>query len=71
MLNNSDSLVQALRMGVPGVNFAMSIDIEELFYSVPHDELFVSVREDIDSYGVLHFQNECLITVESFIELLA
>ncbi|KAH7972138.1 hypothetical protein HPB52_007826 [Rhipicephalus sanguineus] len=65
VLRNSDTLVQDLKMGLPGANYALSVDIEDLFYSVPHDELFVSVREAIDSYGVVSFQNGCLVTSPS------
>lgn len=57
-------------MGGPGATYALSVDIEDLFYSVPHEELFGTVREAIDSYGVVSFKNGCLVTANSFMELL-
>ncbi|XP_070385681.1 zinc finger protein 678-like [Dermacentor albipictus] len=35
------------------------VDIEDLFYSIPHDELFVAVRKLIDHCSAVNFQNAC------------
>ncbi|XP_042148073.1 uncharacterized protein LOC120838957 [Ixodes scapularis] len=51
-VSSSDHLIDVLREGLPGVNNAFSLDVEELFYSVPHDELLVAVRELIETSGV-------------------
>lgn len=47
-----------------------SVDVGDLFYSVPHADLFQSVRECIDLNGVVAFQNEVGISVNNFMSLL-
>ncbi|KAH7946510.1 hypothetical protein HPB52_000262 [Rhipicephalus sanguineus] len=37
---SSDRLVGLLQYSIPGANYGFSIDIEELFYSIPHEDLF-------------------------------
>ncbi|KAG0438332.1 hypothetical protein HPB47_017059 [Ixodes persulcatus] len=69
-VSSSDHLIELLREGLPGVNNAFSLDVEELFYSVPHDELLVAVRELIETSGVLAFQNACGVTADAFLEVL-
>ncbi|XP_040066971.3 uncharacterized protein LOC115320030, partial [Ixodes scapularis] len=52
------------------IGYAFSVDIEDLFYSVPHCELFSAVRECIDVNGVVSFQNTAGVSVEDFLNLL-
>ncbi|KAH9372433.1 hypothetical protein HPB48_010490 [Haemaphysalis longicornis] len=68
---SSTDVITALQKGLHGATSAMSIDIEDLFYSVPHDERFCAIRELIDKTGVVKFQNECGVNVEAFLELVA
>lgn len=70
LLQSSMSLVECLQRGFPGANAAFSVDVVDLFYSVPHDELFRAVRELIEATGIVSFQNACGITLDSFLELL-
>lgn len=67
---SSDSVVDFLRERQPCANAAFSLDIEDLFYSVPHTDLFVAVRELIEENGAVSFQNSCGVPVDSFMQLL-
>lgn len=49
---------------------AFSLDIEDLFYSIPHDDLFIAVRERIEVCGEVKFQNSSGVRTEQFLELL-
>lgn len=66
---NSSELVGLLNSNVH-VGYAFSIDVEDLFYSVPHGELFVAVRNCIETNGVIGFQNTAGVSVDSFMSLL-
>lgn len=39
LVQSSLSLAECLRSGFPSANAAFSVEIEDLFYSVPHDKL--------------------------------
>lgn len=52
------------------IGYAFSVDIEHLFYSVPHRELFEAVRLRIDENGVITFQNTAGVTVDNFLNWL-
>lgn len=67
----SERLVEALQEGLCGVNGGFAVDIEELFYLIPHDELFVAVRNCIETSGTVQFQNACGVSVDGFLELLS
>lgn len=70
-VTSSDCVVDFLREKQPVANSAFSVDIEELFYSVPHAELFLAVRELIEENGAVSFQNACGVSVDSFLQLLS
>ncbi|KAH9370617.1 hypothetical protein HPB48_010720 [Haemaphysalis longicornis] len=53
-----------------GVN-AFSIDVNDLYYSLPLPPLCEVVTECIDMYGTIRFQNACGINAGGFMELLA
>ncbi|KAH7951757.1 hypothetical protein HPB52_012521 [Rhipicephalus sanguineus] len=42
---SSDRLVGLLQDSIPGANSGFSVDIEELFYSIPHEDLFKALTE--------------------------
>ncbi|CAN7997046.1 unnamed protein product, partial [Ixodes hexagonus] len=52
------------------VGYAFSIDVEDLFYSVPHEEMYRSVLACIEASGVVAFQNASGIPLDSFMALL-
>ncbi|XP_077512718.1 sodium-coupled monocarboxylate transporter 2-like [Amblyomma americanum] len=39
---SSDGIVKIFKESMPGANYGFSVDIEELFYSVPHNELLMA-----------------------------
>lgn len=49
------------------MGYAFSIDIEDLFYSVSHCELFEAVGTCIDDSGVTAFHIEAGVTVDNFL----
>lgn len=51
------------------VKFGLSLNVEELFYSVPHKGMFEAARSCIEVNGNVAFQNQCGLPVESFLEL--
>lgn len=47
-----------------------SVDIKELFYSLPQDELLLCVEQAIDVLGAVSFQNSSGVNVSRSLELL-
>lgn len=68
--HSSESLEQDLTVGFHEANYGVSIDVEELFYSVLHGELFLAVHDATESCSVVPFQNTSLINMDNFLELL-
>lgn len=50
---------------------AFSVDIKDLYYSLPHEQLLQCVEEAIDGFGTVRFQNSAGVTARGFIELLS
>lgn len=48
----------------------MSIDVKNVYYFFPHDQLLACVQNSIDSFGSVMFQNSAGLSVEGFLELL-
>lgn len=55
---------------LPGGTSGFLVDVEELFYSVSHKDLFLSVHNCIKRSGVVNFQNSSGISVGGFLQLL-
>ncbi|KAH9367349.1 hypothetical protein HPB48_013683 [Haemaphysalis longicornis] len=71
LVRSSTELVQALVEGqLASVNNGFSIDVQDLFYSVPQQGLFRAVRETIEASGELEFHNSAGMTTEQFLEVL-
>lgn len=66
--NSAD--VTAFLKDQSSIGYLFSVDVEDLFYSVPHSDLFKSVRECIESNGVITFQNSAGLSVDNFLSLL-
>lgn len=47
----------------------LCLDIEDLFYSMPHDVLLIETRECIDRQGLVNFYNSAVVSVDGFLEL--
>ncbi|XP_077551733.1 uncharacterized protein LOC144165834 [Haemaphysalis longicornis] len=70
MVRNSGEIVDFLKLNSDKGFLACSIDIKDLYYSLPHKELLKSVEESIDRFGSVRFQNAALVSVDGFLELL-
>lgn len=71
VIPNSDEVIQFLHQDTSTVvSYGLSLDEEDLFYSIPHCKLFPAVKECIESKGFTSFQNESGVSAESFLELL-
>lgn len=66
---NSFEVVSYLKE-CPPVGFAFSVDVTDLFYSIPHQDMFFAVRECIEDGDVISFQNSCGMTLDNFMTLL-
>lgn len=49
---------------------AFSIDVKDLYYSLPHRSVLSCVEQCIDKYGAVSFQNEAGMSCSQFLELL-
>lgn len=49
---------------------ALSVDIKDLYYSLPQSGILLAVKDAIDRRGAIAFQNEVGITIAGFLELL-
>lgn len=47
-----------------------SIDVVDLFYSLPTEGVLQSVRDCIEDSGLVAFQNNCGVHVQGFLDLL-
>lgn len=70
-VRSSEDVIDAL-IALPNKSvLGYSVDIKDLYYSIPQDELLSCVEDTIDKHGVVAFQNEAGLSVSSFLELLA
>lgn len=60
----------ALRSGWQDRVFEFSLNIEGLYYKIPHEGLFKVLQERIDAYGELKFNRATGVNSASFLELL-
>ncbi|XP_072145380.1 uncharacterized protein [Dermacentor andersoni] len=70
-VSNSKDVIEFLgeQDGASQANFAFSVDIEELFYSIPQTELLDAVKERIENWGAVEFQNSSGVSVNDFVAL--
>lgn len=72
LVSNSEAVVQYLKLNNPGGCDMFSIDVQDLFYSLPHDRLLQCVKkcivEDNDEEA---FISKCGVSVGSFLELVS
>lgn len=50
---------------------AFCLNVEDLYYSIPHSDLFRATRECIEQNGEVQFRNASGVTVENFLELIS
>lgn len=70
LVRSSDDVVCALKSGRWDGVFGFSLDVEDLYYNIPHEGLFKVLRERIDAYGELKFNGETGANSAGFLELL-
>ncbi|XP_042150264.1 uncharacterized protein LOC120836611, partial [Ixodes scapularis] len=69
---NSTSVIKFLKDNNPAKSSAFSIDVEELYYSMPHHELMKSVKGCIfELNDETRFRTKSGVSVEGFLELLS
>ncbi|KAH9367226.1 hypothetical protein HPB48_001772 [Haemaphysalis longicornis] len=51
LVRGSTEVIQKLEEGTWSGVFAFSLDVEDLYYNIPHDELFSVLRPKIDDYA--------------------
>lgn len=71
LVRSSEEVVDFLKMNADVGFLACSLDIKDLYYSLPHDKLRGCVEDCIQGYGVLAFQNAAGVTVDDFLDLLS
>lgn len=70
-IRNSNELVEFLGdTHRTAANFAFSVDVEDLFYSIPKKELIDAVRMLIEEAGKISFQNASGVSLRNFLDLL-
>lgn len=70
LVRNSEQVLDFFRSHEGQGLCAFSVDIKDLYYSIPHDALLSCIEECIDQQGPIAFQNASGISVNGFIELL-
>lgn len=69
LVRDSNDIIAFISSSDKGFN-ACSIDIKDLYYSLPHDTLLRCVECCIDDFGSIAFQNATGISVTNFLALL-
>ncbi|CAN8012071.1 unnamed protein product, partial [Ixodes pacificus] len=70
LANSSDNVISFLKDNQRTSFMACSFDIKDLYYSLPHNGLLTCIRDCIDMFGAVAFQNAAGLSVEGFMELL-
>lgn len=72
VLRNSDELAEWLANCNPGSCNVFSVDVRDLYYNIPHDELMKSVKLSItEDNDELKFCGSAGISVSSFLQILS
>ncbi|MDD9361341.1 MAG: reverse transcriptase domain-containing protein, partial [Anaplasma sp.] len=71
MIRNSEQLISYLQENGSSVASGFSIDIQDMYYSIPHASLMSILRHIIEEQGSIPFQNAAGINVDTFLELLS
>lgn len=57
LVHSSNEVVKMLEQNIPEATAAFSIDIDDLYYNLPHGGIFKAIRELIEERGEVNFQN--------------
>lgn len=69
-IKNSEQLIAHLQENEASVTSGFSIDIQDMYYLIPHTNLIAILRSTIEKQGTTAFQNAAGINVDTFLELL-
>ncbi|XP_075543809.1 uncharacterized protein LOC142578296 [Dermacentor variabilis] len=69
LVRHSGEVISFLKENEKGLKM-FSIDVKDLYYSLPHDKLLLVVEECIDDFEAVGFQNAAGVSVSGFLELL-
>lgn len=69
LVKSSDNVISFLKDSQRTSFMACSFDIKYLYYSLPHNGLLTCIRDCIDVFGAVAFQNAAGLSVEAFMEL--
>ncbi|XP_064468305.1 uncharacterized protein LOC135379006 [Ornithodoros turicata] len=70
LVKNSEGVLDFARSQSEGKLYAFSVDIKDLYYSLPHDMLISCVEANIDRFGIVAFQNTAGLSASGFVQLL-
>lgn len=71
LVDSSDHVIQFLNSN-PDKRFnAFSVDIKDLYYSLPHNKLMICIEDAIDQHGAVAFQNAAGIAASHLISLIS
>ncbi|XP_049270946.1 uncharacterized protein LOC125758156 [Rhipicephalus sanguineus] len=71
IVKSSDQVIDFVKTCVDEHVYGFSVDMTDLYYSIPLNQLLPAVEECIDLFGSVRFQTECGIPVSRFLELLS
>lgn len=67
---NSDRVISFLQKKDIEIVSGFSLDITDMYYSIPHAALLMILRTTIEEQGLQCFQNAAGMSLDSFLELL-
>lgn len=70
LIKKSDEVIEFFRQEFNTGLMAFSIDVKDLYYSLPHDALLTCIEECIDQFGGVSFQNSTGMSARGFLDLL-
>lgn len=68
-VSNFDAIITCLHDLVHVEFSAISENVEDRYYSIPHEHLLPALRDPIKNSDLKAFQNSCRVRVDSFLEL--
>lgn len=71
LIDSSQHVIQFLNHNPDKRYNAFSVDIKDLYYSLPHDKLLTCIEDAIDQHGAIAFQNSAGATASDLINLIS
>ncbi|XP_075740507.1 uncharacterized protein LOC142786762 [Rhipicephalus microplus] len=70
LIRKPQIVCEFLQQECPSEVSFFSVDVKDLYYSLPMDQVCAEVSDCIDRYGNVKFQDSCGISVRNFLEML-